>query len=142
VDPTDGLPRIVTSGGVQVMVWKLQTSSTPTLTEVTHSPNLRTGQNGGLFTSISSNGKASPIIWALTRPYTQSSNGVTLYAMNPDAGGSVMRQLFHSNAGAWPNFNGDSNQVPVVANGKVYVASNKQLQIFGLKAQKKTKGSK
>jgi hypothetical protein len=31
---------------------------------------------------------------------------------------------------------GNSNQVPVVANGKVYVASNKQLQIFGLKQTK------
>jgi hypothetical protein len=27
---------------------------------------------------------------------------------------------------------GDSNQVPVVANGQVFVASNKQLRIFGL----------
>ncbi len=43
-----------------------------------------------------------------------------------------MKVLFHANAGAWPNFNGDSNQLPVVANGKVYVATNKQLKIFGL----------
>ena len=35
------------------------------------------------------------------------------------------------------NINGNSNTVPVVANGKVYVATNKQLVIFGLKSQPK-----
>jgi hypothetical protein len=47
-----------------------------------------------------------------------------------------MVPLFHANAGSWPNVTGDLNQVPVVANGKVYVASDKQLQIFGLKQTK------
>jgi hypothetical protein len=46
-----------------------------------------------------------------------------------------MTTLFHANAGLWPNQGGDSNQVPMIANGKVYVASNKQLRIFGLKQQ-------
>lgn len=140
-DP-DGSARVVSSGGSQVLVWKLQTSPNPTLTQVAHSPSLKGGQNPGFFTSISSNGSASPIIWALTRPLSGSNNAVTLYAMNPDAGGANMKQLFRANAGAWPNYNGDSNQVPIVANGKVYVASNKQLQIFGLKAGKKAKGAK
>jgi hypothetical protein len=53
-----------------------------------------------------------------------------------------MTLLFHANAGAWPNFGGDLNQVPVVANGKVYVATDKQLQIFGLKPQKGSTPSK
>jgi hypothetical protein len=44
-----------------------------------------------------------------------------------------MKLLFHATAGSWPNVTGNLNQVPVVANGKVYVATNKQLQIFGLK---------
>ena len=47
-----------------------------------------------------------------------------------------MTTLFHGVAGLWPNQGGDSNQVPIIANGKVYVASNKQLRIFGLKGQK------
>jgi hypothetical protein len=34
--------------------------------------------------------------------------------------------------GAWPNTGGAANAVPVVANGRVYVASNKELRIFGL----------
>ena len=133
VDPTDGAARIVSSGGNQVKVWKLQTSPKPKLIEVAQSTSLKSGQNGGFFTSVSSNGNASPIIWALTRPQSQGSNAIGLYAFNPESGGKNLAALFHANAGAWPNFGGDSNQVPVVANGKVYVASNKQLQIFGLK---------
>ena len=44
-----------------------------------------------------------------------------------------MQQLFKGTAGVWPSFFGNSNLVPVVANGKVFVASYMQLQIFGLK---------
>jgi hypothetical protein len=141
VDPSDGAARVVSSGGNRVEVWKLQTSPKPKLTEVAQSPALKSGQFPGFFTSISSNGTASPIIWALTRPLSKSSNAIGLYAFNPE-GGKTMTQLFHANAGAWPNVGGDSNQAPVVANGKVYVASNKQVQIFGLSQQKKSKSTK
>jgi len=51
---------------------------------------------------------------------------------NPDSGGSTMAILFSATAGSWPNIGGNYNQVPVVANGKVYVASYKQLSVFGL----------
>ena len=44
-----------------------------------------------------------------------------------------MTQLFRGFAGTWPYFAAHSNLVPIVANGKVYVASYKQLAIFGLK---------
>ena len=44
-----------------------------------------------------------------------------------------MAQLFRAAAGSWPNQGGDSNQVPTIANGMVYVASFKHLKIFGLK---------
>jgi hypothetical protein len=127
----DGAPRVVSSGGNQVLVWKLQTSPNPTLTQVSQSPSLKSGQNSGFFTSVSSNANSNTIVWALTRPQSQTNNGVTLVAFNPDAG-KTMKVLFHGNAGTWPNYNGDLNQVPVVANGKVYVATNKQLRIFGL----------
>ena len=43
-----------------------------------------------------------------------------------------MARLFSGVAGTWPNLNGNANLVPVVANGKVYVASYRQLRIFGL----------
>jgi hypothetical protein len=127
----DGAARVVSSGGNQVLVWKLHTSPSPTLTQVGQSPSLKSGQSSGFFTSVSSNGNSNTIVWVLTRPVSQSNNGVTLYAFNPDAG-KTMKLLFHAGAGAWPNYYGDSNQVPVVANGKVYVATNKQLKIFGL----------
>jgi hypothetical protein len=132
---SDGKARIVGSGGNQVTVWKLNTSPAPTLTQVAQTPALHTGQFGGFFTSVSSNGNSNAIIWALLRPVSKANVAVSLYAFNPNAGGKTMKVLFHGNAGAWPNLGGDSNQVPVVANGKVYVATNKQLQIFGLKSQ-------
>ena len=52
-----------------------------------------------------------------------------------------MTQIFRYVTGSWPYYNGNLNQVPVVANGKVYVATYKELQIFGLKPAAK-QGSK
>jgi hypothetical protein len=133
VDPADGAGRIVSSGGGSVGVWKVATSPQVTLTNTTNSLGLNTGQDPGFFTSVSSNGTASPIIWAISRPPTaQSGITVSLYAFDPESGGNTMKTLFQSIAGAWPNLGGNSNLVPVVANGQVFVASNQQLQIFGL----------
>jgi outer membrane protein assembly factor BamB len=141
VDPTDGLARVVSSGGNQLKVWKLQTSPTPKLTAVAFGSVAATHvQDPGFFTSVSSNGTASPIIWALTRPAT-SRGVIELYALNPEAG-SRMTVLFKSPAGSWPNLGGNANLVPVVANGHVYVASNKVLQIFGLTATAASKAAK
>jgi hypothetical protein len=53
-----------------------------------------------------------------------------------------MSQIFVHPAGSWPNLTGNLNSVPVVANGKVYVVSNKQLQIFGLLQPNNTKLAK
>jgi hypothetical protein len=50
-----------------------------------------------------------------------------------------MEELFKGTAGAWPNLGGNSNLVPVVANGLGFVASDKQLQIFGLIGTKSKK---
>lgn len=132
VDPVDGLARVVSSGGRTARVWKLQTAPTPTLTKITVSPSIGGGQDGGFFTSISSNGRSSPIIWALSRPVSASNIDVNLFAFDPESGGATMTQLFKASAGTWPNRGGNANLVPVVANGKVFVASNKELRIFGL----------
>ena len=134
----DGAARVVSSGGHLVKVWKLATSPKPALTKVATSGFVTGGQNPGFFTTISSNGSSNAIVWALSHPNSQSQPKIYLFALNPDSG-STMTQLFKSFAGAWPNYNGNSNLVPVVANGEVFVASNKQLQIFGLKAAKGTK---
>jgi hypothetical protein len=57
--------------------------------------------------------------------------GFTLYAYDPAAASVV----FSAAAGTWPTAaDGHSNIVPVVANGRVYVESYKQLTIWGLTA--------
>jgi hypothetical protein len=132
VDPKDGAPRIVSSGGKTIKVWKLQTSPNPMLKLVTSSGSVGGGQTPGFFTAVSSNGKTNAIVWALSHPAGGST--INLYAFNPDLGGTSMRQIFKAGAGSWPNPPNNSNQAPVVALGKVFVASSKQLQIFGLKS--------
>jgi hypothetical protein len=134
VDPVDGMGRVVASGGGSVGVWKVVTSPTAMLTNVTNSSGPgSTVQDPGFFTSISSNGTASPIIWVISRPATNNNGApISLYAFDPESGGGTMSQLFKATAGAWPNTTGNANLVPVVANGLVFVASHQQLQIFGL----------
>jgi hypothetical protein len=134
VDPTDGLARVVSSGGHQVEVWKLQTSPSPKLTPI-GGGTISGGQFPGFFTSVSSNGTASPIIWAISRPVSPGAN-IGLYAFNPESSEDKFTVLFKAHAGPWPNYQGDVNLVPVVANGKVYVASYQQLEILGLKQGK------
>jgi hypothetical protein len=131
VDPVDGNARVVSSGGTSVMVWELQTSPAPSLTHVTSSSSINVHDNG-FFTTVSSNGTASPVIWALARP-TPTSPALELYGFAPDLGGMAMTQLFEIQAGTWVKGGTNPNIVPVVANGKVYVASYKELSILGLK---------
>jgi hypothetical protein len=135
VDPTDGSSRVVSSGGTSVEIWKLQTSPKASLTLLGNTPSVgASAQDPGFFTTVSSNGTANPIIWALSRPLGTGKAPFHLVAYNPDAGKKqhTIKQLFRVNAGDWPNLGGNANIVPVVANGQVFVASNKQLQIFGL----------
>jgi len=138
VDPVDGLGRVVSSGGRLVETWKVQTSPKAALTKVATSPSIGGGQNPGFFTTISSNGNANPIIWAISHPPNTKAAPIYLFAFDPESG-SIMKELFKGTAGAWPNLGGNSNLVPVVANGLVFVASNKQLQIFGLIGTKSKK---
>jgi hypothetical protein len=140
VDPTDGLGRVVSSGGKSITIWKVQTSPSVALKRVGVSPGLGiTVQDPGFFTTISSNGTANPIIWAIARPTNTTKAPINLLAFNPDTGKIGMKQLFKKTAGAWPNLGGNANLVPVVANGLVFVASNRQLQVFGLTGEKPNK---
>src|SRR5580698_6481258 len=134
VDPKDGVGRVVSSGNSQAMIWKVQTSPTVALQLVAESPSgPGSAQDPGFFTTISSNSTADPIIWAVSRPPNTTRGPVELFALNPESG-STTRVLFHGTAGNWPNLGGNANLVPVVANGQVFVASYKQLRIFGLAA--------
>lgn len=127
---SDGIGRVVTSGGSTVGVWRVNTSSggEPSLTNLKN-VGITNGQDPGFFTAISSNGTTagSAVIWAVGRPTNNNPAYITLYAVNPDTG----QQLFSETAGQWPNTGGNANLVPVEANGLVYVASDQMLTIFG-----------
>jgi acylphosphatase len=131
----EGTVRVVSSGGTLnqnrglLQVWRLDTASLTLVQEA--SAVIASGQLPGFFTSVSSDGSKDAIIWAVSRPQDSSPANVNLYAFNAYP---PLTPLFGSPlpAGHWQNTGGNANLVPVVANGKVYVASNKQLSIFGL----------
>ena len=132
---TDGIGRVVSSGANTVVVWKVLNGANPALSQESISTPIVNGTNNGFFTTISSNGATakSQVIWALGRPINTSPATVNLYAFDPstvDASGK-MATLVSTAAGSWPQ-HGRANLVPTVANGKVYVATYKQLAIFGL----------
>src|SRR5262249_10085712 len=119
----DSTGRVVSSGGNNIMVWKLGVSATPTLVQERVSPQLNSGQDGGFFTTVSSNGTRNAVIWAVGRPVDTNPANVTLYAFDPQAAAhGTTSWLFSAVAGTWPNSNANANVVPVVANGRVYVA--------------------
>ncbi len=133
--PSDGVTRVVTSGTRGLIVWRLETSPTTKLVQESTPVVLQGGSTPGYFTTISTNRSTAgtEIIWSVQRPRTAISGDITLfaYAATPDANGTLT-QLYSSVAGNWSAYGG-ANIVPVVANGKVYVASTQQLQIFGLR---------
>lgn len=140
---SDGVGRVVSSGGTQVNTWKVEPSAAVALTSEAKSESIFTSQqenntkgiqDSGFFTTISSNGTQpnTAVIWAVSRPDVASSGTVSLYAFNAAATAGTLPKLFSGVAGTWPNVNGNANIVPVAANAKVYVASFKQLAIFGL----------
>ena len=133
VDPSDGIPRVVSSGGTNVRVYQVLTSPSPSLNQVATSTNVPNGSNGGgFFTSISSNGASNAIIWALSRSSSSAGGNIHLYAFNPDSG-STLNAILNESAGTWRYPTGNSNLVPIVASGQVFVASYRKLNIFGLR---------
>jgi hypothetical protein len=132
---SDGIGRVVTSGGSSLDVWTVNINSqgVPSLSKAA-SAGITNGQDGGFMTTISSNGTTagSAVVWALGRPINNKPAHVTLYAIDPDTG----QQLFRETAGRWPYTTGNANIVPVEANGLVYVASYKTLTIFGVGGSK------
>jgi hypothetical protein len=119
----DRVGRIVSSGNNTIDVWL-----EPSLVLKSQSPALENGsRGGGFFTSVSSNGYQNAIIWAVIQ--SQDTTELTLYAYDP----VTASVAFSAAAGTWPNAAiAKANIVPVVANGHVYVASYRQLTIWGL----------
>ncbi len=132
---SDAIGRVVTSQGSTLQTWQLQLSPSPKLVLEGTASIAPSGQDPGFFTSVSSNGTTAgtAILWAVGRPNAPTTTFVTLYAYAAaTASGGILTPLFASTAGSWPNIMGNANIVPVVANGKVYVAANKSLTIFGI----------
>ncbi len=125
----NGAGRIVTSGNRNVGLWVVKGKGAhPTLTNEYFSSDIGGDQAPGFMTAVSSNGSNSPVIWAVGHPNGSDNNSVSLYALNaPD--GSI---LFSGVAGYWPNTDGNANIAPIIANGKVFVASFEGLAIYGL----------
>ena len=127
---SDGVPRIVASQGNTLSTWQLQLSPYPHLVQEGSATIPVSGQDPGFFTTVSSNNAqaGSAIIWAVGRPTTSPT--LTLYAFAATESGGTYQQLYSAPAGVWPVLH-DADTVPVVANGKVYVASYRMLAIFG-----------
>ena len=134
---SDGNPYVLTAGGNGVTKWQL-TFPAVQLSEISSTGSGVTNSlpdNGGTIPVVSSNGTTanSAIVWFVQRPASSSDSDpgtpVTLYAYNA----SNLTQLFSIQAGTWTHaVNSEADLVPTVANGKVYLASNEQVQIFGL----------
>ena len=143
----DGLSRVVTSQGTSLQTWHVNLSPSPHLSGGGKAT-ISSGQDGGFFTAVSCSStikfgqcnSGAGIIWAVSRP-TGTPTTVTLYAFAAIAPTGTFTKLFSGPAGSWPSTGHNANIVPVVANGKVYVASafldasgklRGQLNIFGI----------
>ena len=127
---------IVASGSAYITLWNIQsTGQTMSLVQAGVSAPLEPSRfDPGHFTTISSSGPGpGVIIWTVTKPLSAANNAVDLVALSQTINTSgELTQLTSQPAGDWPFVTGIANIVPVVANGRVYVASYKFLAIFGL----------
>jgi hypothetical protein len=130
----DGVGRILSSGENGLTSWKVQTSPVPSLEQEWNKTLSPDPQNAsfqkGFFTSVSSDGtkEDSAVVWAVQRPTSKLQPILALWAVDAKSGANIIPPL---PAGSWPNLVSGANIVPVVANGLVIVASNRELRIFG-----------
>jgi hypothetical protein len=134
---SDGVGRVITSTAGTLAVWKVQTTPSVTLVEQSSNATLAQSsvQDPGFMTSVSSNNTSagSAVVWAVPHAANWNTStkapNVTLYAFNP---ANASNPIFQAPAGFWPYTGGNANIVPVVANGRVFVASYRTLAIFAL----------
>jgi hypothetical protein len=81
--------------------------------------------------SISSNGDQDGIAWAVRSDQFNTNGPAVLYAWNAN---DLTDLLYESNANAKRDAAGPANKfaIPVVTNGKVYVATHGQVDVYGL----------
>ena len=133
VDPSDSIPRVVSSGGNYVQVYQVLTSPSPSLNQVSQSTSVPNGSNGGgfLYLHLFQRPQRRHYLGLVAPRFVRHGN-VHLFAFNPDSGSTTLRPVYNESAGSWKYPTGNSNLVPVVASGQVFVASYKVLNIFGL----------
>ena len=80
---------------------------------------------------VSSNGTQNGIVWALVTDLYNSNGSSILYAFNAQ---NVAQQLYASNQNSSRDDVGPAIKftVPVITNGKVYVGSGYQIDVYGL----------
>ncbi len=98
-------------------------------------PSTKTATNfgyPGTTVSISSNGTANGIVWALNNSSYKSTTGNA--TLNAYTATNLGRRLYVSTTNAKRDNPGPAVkfQVPTVVNGKVYVATQKSLAVYGL----------
>ncbi len=89
--------------------------------------------HGGTIPTISSNGgdPSTAILWAIRRALPPS-DGYGPLTLDAFAATDLTNQIvFDIPAGSW-NFHNDAFLIPTVANGKVYVSSGGELDVFGV----------
>ena len=143
---SDGATHVLTGGGNGVTSWKLLTSPTVQLVEESNTgPSTVSGlpDNGGVVPVISSNGTTAgtAVVWFVQRPSISSDmNPGTPLKLHAYAASDFIHPLLSILGGTWTHaVNSNANIVPTVAKGRVYVASNMQLRIYGLTGQQGAK---
>jgi hypothetical protein len=135
---SDGKPYVLTGGGNGITSWQLSLPAVQLVQKSSAGSGATDGlpDYGGSIPVVSSNGTTagSAIAWFVQRPSSSSDTDpgtpITLWAFDAS---NLQKQLVSIQAGTWTHaVNSNADIVPTVANGKVYVASNKQVQIFGL----------
>jgi hypothetical protein len=141
---SDNIPRVVTGGGNGIMTWQLQTAPTTQLVQeysTGSDPVFGLPDAGGAIAVISSNGTTpgTAVVWYVQKPATSSDqNPGTVVTLQAYAAAGL-QPLVSISAGTWLHaVNSNASIVPTVANGKVYVASNRQMEIFGLLTPQQT----
>jgi hypothetical protein len=128
----DGVGRVVSSAGT-LQTWRVVTHGKPRLSLESTTMVPQSAQDPGFFTVVSSNNMTAgtAIIWGVLRPTSSTSPELTLVAFAATPVHGKLQQLFSGAAGPWPNLGGNANNVPLVANGRVYVPADGTLTIFG-----------
>lgn len=130
----DGQDRLVTSGEPTLRLFTWQTGATMALIQQGTAPMPGKADTLGSFTSVSSGGSSNAIIWVVPAPFVNNTNsGLNLMAFSATPVNGTLPLLYLAPAGGWLYGGGGNYHIPpTVANGRVYVASNKLLTIFGL----------